>query len=73
MQDAIRSATDSQAKARIAMEAGDQLPVIAEMYEHYVAAPARRMPRRLSRTMFFSSTHPCAAAALIMEYSALTE
>ena len=42
VQDAIRSATDSQAKARIAMEAGDQLPVMAEMYEHYVAAPARR-------------------------------
>ena len=43
VQDAIRSATDPQAKARIAIEAGDQLPVMAEMYEHYVAAPARRV------------------------------
>lgn len=41
-QDAIRSTTDPQTKVQIAVEAGDQLPVMAEMYEHYVAAPARR-------------------------------
>ena len=38
-QDAIRSTTDPQTKVQIAVEAGDQLPVMAEMYEHYVAAP----------------------------------
>ena len=41
-QDAIRSTTDPQTKVQIAVEAGDQLPVMAEMYEHYVAAPERR-------------------------------
>ena len=43
VQDAIRSTTDPQTKVQIAVEAGDQLPVMAEMYEHYVAAPARRL------------------------------
>ena len=41
-QAAIRNATDSQTKFQIVVEAGDPLPVMAEMYEHYVAAPARR-------------------------------
>ena len=42
-QAAIRNATDSQTKFQIVVEAGDPLPVMAEMYEHYVAAPARRV------------------------------
>lgn len=42
VQEAIRGACSPQDKARIAIDAGDQLPVIAEMYDHYIAAPARR-------------------------------
>ena len=40
--EAILAAPDEAAKRALAIEVGDTLDVIAHMYEHYIAAPARR-------------------------------
>lgn len=42
VQAAIREADDEERKTDIAVEAGDKLPIIAQMHEHFIAAPARR-------------------------------
>lgn len=42
VQSLIRAAQGEQAKREIAARAGDELPLVAEMYEHYVRGPAER-------------------------------
>ncbi len=41
-QSAIRMAANEEAKRGIAAAAGDRLPVIGQMYQHYIAAPLKR-------------------------------
>lgn len=41
-QHAIRTTTDEQQRVLLACEAGDDLPVIEQMYEDFIAGPARR-------------------------------
>ncbi|WP_234265655.1 hypothetical protein [Hydrogenophaga sp. NFH-34] len=42
VQAAIHEAATEEHKTAIAAAAGDKLPMIAEMYEHFISAPARR-------------------------------
>lgn len=41
-QQAVRAARSAEEKLQLASDAGDNLPAIAEMYEHFIAGPARR-------------------------------